>query len=131
MGTRSSTKFISDGKSFANLFGMWDGDPSGHGKDLAEFISEIQYANSRQGPGTANGIHCLAAQVVAHFKTEPGGFYLLDPDQDEEWNYDIVEGDETGWGIIVFGGSRKYADVKFFGTPQELLDWIASKEVKP
>jgi hypothetical protein len=128
MGTCSSTKFIGHNGAFANLFGMWDGYPSGHGKDLAEFLCGIQYTNSRQGPGTANGIHCLAALVVAHFKDGPGGFYLHDPEQDEEWNYDVMEGDETGWMIRVRSASSDETDTEFLGTPSEFLEWAATQE---
>ena len=33
---------------------------------------------------------CLAAQLVAHFKTGPGGFYIYPADcDDEEYNYDV------------------------------------------
>lgn len=30
----------------------------------------------RKGSNVANGMSCLAAQVIAHFKTEPGRFYV-------------------------------------------------------
>ena len=79
MGTRSLIVFLDfdEKKEIAVLYGQWDGEPALHGAALAEFLRDIK---PTQGlvldRKTANGIHCLAAQVIAHFKTEPGNFYL-------------------------------------------------------
>lgn len=80
MGTRSLTVFQeTDGTEIAVMYRHFDGYPTGHGDELARFLAGFKIV---AGLGTgdkapvANGIACLAAQVVAHFKTEPGGFYL-------------------------------------------------------
>ena len=79
MGTRSLTfVYDKDGKKLINMYRQYDGYPSGHGKDLAEFLEPIVMTN---GIGMteaviANGPGCLAAQLVAHFKDGPGGIYL-------------------------------------------------------
>jgi hypothetical protein len=62
------------------MYRQFDGYPSGHGKELAEFLKPMEIVNGLR-PGAAenkiaNGAGCLAAQMVAHFKDEPGGIYL-------------------------------------------------------
>lgn len=76
MGTRSLTIF-EDREEIAVLYRQYDGYPSGHGRELAEFLSGYRVTDGKfLDPRTANGMSCLAAQIVAHFKTESGGFYL-------------------------------------------------------
>ena len=94
MGTRSLT-FVYDeeGRKLINMYRQYDGYPSGHGKDLAEFLEPITMVN---GIGMtkaviADGPGCLAAQLVAHFKDGPGGIYLepttaVDCGQDYEYH---------------------------------------------
>jgi hypothetical protein len=53
------------------MYRHMDSYPSEHGRDLAEFLT---------GLGEYNGASCLAAQLVAHFKTEPYGIYLEPPE---------------------------------------------------
>ena len=94
MGTHSLTfVYDEDGKILINMYRQYDGYPSGHGKDLAEFLEPITMVN---GIGMtkaviANGPGCLAAQLVAHFKDGPGGIYLepttaVDCGQDYEYH---------------------------------------------
>lgn len=94
MGTRSLTfVYDEDGRSIISMYRQYDGYPSGHGKDLAEFLEPIAMVN---GIGLteaviANGSGCLAAQLVAHFKDGPGGIYLepttaVDCGQDYEYH---------------------------------------------
>lgn len=94
MGTRSLTfVYDEDGRSIISMYRQYDGYPSGHGKDLAEFLEPITMVN---GIGMteaviANGPGCLAAQLVAHFKDGPGGIYLepttaVDCGQDYEYH---------------------------------------------
>jgi hypothetical protein len=37
----------------------------------------------------ANGADCLAAQMICHFKTGPGGVYLDLPGTRRDYNYDL------------------------------------------
>ena len=94
MGTRSLTfVYDEDGRTIISMYRQYDGYPSGHGKDLAEFLEPITMVN---GIGMteaviANGPGCLAAQLVAHFKDGPGGIYLepttaVDCGQDYEYH---------------------------------------------
>ena len=93
MGTRSLT-FVYDeeGRKLINMYRQYDGYPSGHGKELAEFLEPITMVNGiSEARKIANGPGCLAAQLVAHFKDGPGGIYLepttaVDCGQDYEYH---------------------------------------------
>ena len=102
MGTRSLTRIIprQDGLSFAkghekgelayvNMYRHFDGYPSGHGVDLAEFLKDFKIINGIGGDaelGThANGEGCLAAQMVTHFKDRVGYIYLHPTTNEGGW----------------------------------------------
>ncbi|NJO02787.1 MAG: hypothetical protein HC880_14895 [Bacteroidia bacterium] len=77
-----------------------DGYPSGHGKELAEFLKPITIVNGFSGgmkEGThANGAGCLAAQLIKHFKKDIGGIYIEQPnckDAGQEYEYHITVND--------------------------------------
>lgn len=89
MGTRSLT-FVYDTykakngravhRPIINLYRQYDGYPEGHGAELVEFLKQFTLTNGL-GAGmpkskSANGMGCLAAQLVANFKDGPGQFYL-------------------------------------------------------
>ncbi len=82
MGTRSLT-YVYNGAAVRPdviMHRQMDGYPSGHGRDLVEFLKPIQIVNgiggTYQKERIANGSECLAAQLVAHFKDGPGDIYL-------------------------------------------------------
>ena len=80
MGTRSLTRVFEDGQQVVNMYRQFDGYPSGHGKELFDFLDGLVVVNGLSGgpdKRIANGAGCLAAQLVSHFKTEPGGIYLV------------------------------------------------------
>lgn len=94
MGTRSLTRVIEDGKTIITMYRQYDGYPSGHGKELADFLKGIKIVNGLGADATsvANGAGCLAAQLVCNFKKEPGGFYLFPTDTvdaGQEYEYDV------------------------------------------
>jgi len=84
MGTRSLTIFNDEWKNeeIVVLYRQYDGYPEGHGTDLLTFIDSMKIVNgisliSLNGDERiANGMGCLAAQAIAHFKEETGKFYL-------------------------------------------------------
>lgn len=87
MGTRSLTVFldcnvkINEEKptEIAVMYQQMDGYPSGHGQELADFLSEFTVVNglsTGQPKKIMNGPHCGAAQIVAHFKEGAGSIYL-------------------------------------------------------
>ena len=102
MGTRSVTKVIetwNDEKTnklkkqtLVCMYRQMDGYPSGMGVDLAEFLESGKKVNSISLGETQrvfNGMGCLAAQMVAHFKDGAGGIYLYPINVKDAWqNYE-------------------------------------------
>jgi hypothetical protein len=119
MGTRSLTAFIMKGKQdieFATMYRQFDGYPSGHGVELAEFIGgqDRMY----------NGIGCLAAQVVAHFKItrEVGGIYLEIPASrgyGEEYIYEVYTNGKGQLMMSCFDVDKE--KTVFVGTPEKFI----------
>ena len=120
MGTRSLT-FVYDesGKKIINMYRQFDGYPTGHGAELAEFLNSGRMVNGlRLGADEKffNGMGCLAAQLVAHFKQESGGFYMYSVDQKDcgqDFEYHIMYDDGT-LKIKVYN-----CGVNFFGLTQD------------
>lgn len=83
MGTRCLTFVYDDNTPLLCMYRQMDGYPSGHGIELAEFLKDMKIVNGlpfgQEKMKIANGAGCLAAQIVAHFKEAPGGFYLQSP----------------------------------------------------
>jgi hypothetical protein len=98
MGTRSLT-FVYDGdKPILNLYRQYDGYPTGHGAELAQFLEGFTIVNGigRETNRVANGMGCLAAQVVAHFKDGVGGVYIHSVDSKEcgqDYEYHVYQKD--------------------------------------
>jgi hypothetical protein len=138
---RSTQHRIDDGHKGPCLYRQFDGYPTGMGKDLQEFLAPItmingistenyckhcgdsKYLHEGNGSGAcrnyepkvkaANGMGCLAAQIVAHFKTELGGIYLHasgSRDLGEEFVYTIRTTRQLQ--LMVQGGATTY-----FGLP--------------
>ena len=116
MGTRALT-FVYDGETpIINLYRQYDGYPTGHGAELAEFLNGFKIVNGL-GPASpsriANGMGCLAAQLVSHFKgDEAGQFYLYSPQTVEcgqDYEYHVYQKDKelrvriTNRGCNFFG----------------------------
>lgn len=100
MGTRSLTKIIDsadDNKEFFCMYRQYDGYPDGHGLELAEFLKDMYFVNGigmDEKRKIANGINCLAAQLVTNFKDGPGYIYLYPPGSvecGEEYIYTIYQ----------------------------------------
>lgn len=88
MGTRSLTFVYEGDKPFVNMYRQFDGYPSGHGQELAEFLLAGEMVNGIPVGRKArfyNGMGCLAAQMVADFKKDSGGFYLYPVDSTDCW----------------------------------------------
>jgi len=99
MGTRSLTFVYDDlNKPVLNMYRQFDGYPSGHGRELAGFLDQFEEITNGMTIGDtrkiANGMGCLAAQLVGHFKTEAGGFYLYpvrSKDCGQEYEYHVYK----------------------------------------
>jgi hypothetical protein len=126
MGTRSLT-FVYDGeKPMINMYRQFDGYPSGHGSELAEFLTPMQVIN---GIGSeqnkvgrfANGMGCLAAQMIAYFKNSVGGFYIhpvTDTDCWQDYEYHVFEDKvvvKNPTEVIFEGDWKKFRDYCFEG----------------
>lgn len=80
MGTRSLT-YVYDGETpIMCMYRQFDGYLEGHGQELANFLNELTIGNGISGKPElftfANGMGCLAAQMIVWFKKTPGGFYI-------------------------------------------------------
>lgn len=118
MGTRSLTIFQDeDGNDTAVLYRQYDGHLESHGQQLADFLKPFTICNGIRSdlkPPIANGIGCLAAQAVKHFKDGPGGFYLYPSktrDVGEEYTYTVTERDGKPYLKVTEGA------VAWFGQP--------------
>lgn len=95
MGTRALIKIRDESNSVVVcLYSQWDGYPSGLGVELAAFLNDIKMVNGFTGQESgpvANGLGCLAAQMVVHFKKQVGLYYLVDSKQDHgpDYVYDV------------------------------------------
>ena len=143
MGTRSLTSFIetyTDDKGkkksekIVTMYRQYDGYPSGHGVDLAEFLAGGKLVNGlgyQEKELVFNGMGCLSAQVVAHFKEGAGSIYLQSATKGsgENYRYQVI-GDfdtkELTIKVLEVGymkGDRycKGTRTLFEGTPDEFL----------
>lgn len=124
MGTRSLTVF-QEAKEFgeseiAVMYRQMDGYPTCHGADLKAFLSKIKLVNGigNEKITIANGMGCLAAQAVSHFKSKSpvGGIYLYPSntrDCGEEYIYTVYPGEKAGTiNLRVQSGA-----VTYFGLP--------------
>ena len=138
MGTRSLTFVYEESKSgekpeaIINMYRQYDGYPSGHGAELAEFLSfgKEQYFN---------GMGCLAASLIANFKQSPGGFYIhpvsqKNCGQDYEYHIYNIDGEfkiEVYYcGCNMFGNSGDPEDVEFVfnGSLPKFIEFCKEKE---
>ncbi len=146
MGTRSLTfvyeKYGDVQKPVVNMYRQFDGYPTGHGAELAEFLSSGRLINGLDGIGKElqfNGMGCLAAQMVAHFKQSPGGFYIHPTDvtdcgQDYEYHVFAETGLLSGGlfrievyncGCNFFGMSGDSRELEFKGNLKEFTKFCS------
>jgi hypothetical protein len=82
MGTRALITLTDEwsDKEIVVIYRQMDGYPSCHGLELGTFLAPFTITNgiSNTKTTTANGMGCLAAQMIQHFKQEAGvgGIYL-------------------------------------------------------
>ena len=129
MGTRSLT-YIEESygenrekkQNILCMYRQYDGYLSGHGAELAEFLQDFNVVNgynSGTPERSANGMGCLAAQLIAHFKDGIGNIYIHHPDDKdcgEEFTYTIYKKDgkirvrayDVWAKTIIFDGSPEY-----------------------
>ena len=131
MGTRSLT-YIEESygenrekkQNILCMYRQYDGYLSGHGAELAEFLQDFTVVNGYNS-GTpkraANGMGCLAAQLIAHFKDGIGNIYIHEPndsDCGEEYTYTVYEED----GKVRVRAYDVWAKkIIFDGTPKQMI----------
>ena len=145
MGTRSLTKVIQtyetsianednnnevhkERKPITCMYRQYDGYMSGHGAELAEWLSQYTVVNGikmdHDRDKIFNGMDCLAAQMFAHFKEEAGNIYCMHPDSEncgEEYNYEIEKKNKQ----IIITIHGVYSNKQLFhGDPAKLLEKI-------
>ena len=134
MGTRSNTlvigKYDVDGEGtkdtqILNMYRQHDGYPEGHGAELLAFLEPIQIVNgfTMNVPNQANGEGCLAAQMIAHFKSGPGGFYIEPPilggTFENDFTYAVVVEDDV-IKVVVY----EWDENIFIGTVPQFKQFI-------
>ena len=117
MGTRSLTEIVDGNGVIATMYRQFDGYLTGHGTELYEKFGNHTLVNGLREKKTniANGMGCLAAQIVRAFKDAPGNIYLYPPgsrDCGEEYVYILSAKDDAIWLEIYEGG------VTYFGASQ-------------
>jgi hypothetical protein len=145
MGTRSLTRVINtyrDEKknkqvkvTLVNMYRQYDGYPSGHGVELAEFLSSGKVVNGIGGDdkNVFNGAGCLAAQMVAHFKNGAGGFYLepiTAKNCGQEFEYEVIVDFDTHEVTLKCFEVWNKKKVVFNGTPDKFEEFINKLEEK-
>ena len=113
------------------MYRQYDGYIDGHGRDLAEFLEDFNVVNGMRldnSPRTANGMGCLAAQLIAHFKDRPGDIYIYHPDAKdcgEEFTYTIYENK----GKVCIRAYNVWGKkVLFDGSPEDMLEKIGMEK---
>jgi hypothetical protein len=129
MGTPCITRIYDDeGEQICCLYRNYDGYLSEHGRELAEFLSGFTVGNrlgATKDRKVAKTMNCLAAQIVAHFKSEPGNFYMYPPTDDtEDYTYDVKLTGDSDLCIEYL----RYGDKKFKGTPEEFAQYVKVPE---
>ena len=87
MGTRCLTIIHDEAVPLISMRRQFDGYLRGHGLELATFLLDMKIVNGLglERKRVANGAGCLAAQMIAQFKTAPGNIYIEPmPDEDTD-----------------------------------------------
>jgi hypothetical protein len=153
MGTRSTYRVIeewTDDRPEAKvkkgqnklvlLYAQFDGYPTGHPMDTAEWLASGTVVNGF-GPSEKglqfNGAGCLAAQLVAKFKDGVGGYYIHPMNHRgncwENYTYDIIVKEDKTIEYIAYevgGGGKKPRFKKIFqGSPEDFITKFEEVEV--
>lgn len=97
MGTRSVTIIFDDNgtEELCRIYRQHDGYPEGHGVDLAK-LCDVKMVNGYGASkvAIANGMGCLAAQIIKGLKDGVGGIYIQptggDPGDWVEYVYSVT-----------------------------------------
>lgn len=133
MGTRSLTyvyeSYQEEHTPVVCMYRQYDGYLEGHGLELASFLTRGRLVNGLSGRDQMvfNGMGCLAAQMVANFKTEAGQFYLhstqLNQDAGQEYEYHVFYD-----RVVVYSIGSNNDNALFEGTWMEFFKMCQRKE---
>lgn len=133
MGTRSTTSFYNrthkhgTPQHLLTYYRQYDGYPTYYGSQLAEFIDNCEIVNgfttAMKGGTHANGVGCLVAQILSHWKTNDGplgGLYIQTEEtkNGEAYHYDVMFDENNECTITVF----RYGSPVGTFTPEELVN---------
>jgi hypothetical protein len=123
MGTRSTTTVYDGETPILTFYRQFDGYPSGHGQEVANFLSRKTIVNGiGDDDGTIfNGPGDLAVRLLVALKgdaNKAGALYCIPHDQagSEDYHYDVVVTPTEGRGENETKGSV-VVKVKCYGTP--------------
>ena len=113
------------------MYRHYDGYPSGHGVELSEFLTQLEFGMGISGNpelySFANGMGCLAAQMISFFKKSPGGIYIYPVDLDQacwqEYEYHVTDSSVK----VVLNGYEEPDEVIFEGSYEEFFDFCREK----
>jgi len=108
MSTNCTTKIveITNGveEVLVNMYRHYDGGENIHGYELVQFLQSltlIQNMGTKVGGNTAYGAGCLAAKMIAHFKTETGYVYLVPEHRTATYHYTVFVYDGKTVRLVV------------------------------
>jgi len=139
MGTRCTTVVMEDGEPILAIYRQLDGYLNGHGRELKEFLAPLRIVNgirwTDDGPEKqiANGMGCLAAQLLAHLKInchhkptglpEAGNIYVVPFRQEEFYHYVISnKGEQILLTVFADGGKIYEGPVQKFDPKMKWSD---------
>ena len=137
MGTRSTYRIIEQftdektnkviNQEICLMYRQFDGYPSGHPCETAEWLASGEVVNGFSSNETKlifNGAGCLAAQLVAKYKTEPGGTYLNPLKHRgkcwEDYLYDIIVKEDHTIEFVCYENGKRKTEV-FRGLPSDFV----------
>lgn len=131
MGTRSNTVIYDENvNQIVNMYRQHDGYLTGHGLELLKFLEPITYADmgfiysDELYSCNKYGAGCLAAQMIAHFKTGVGDFYIMphvvNMDYDNDFTYTVTVRSDDSIHVMV----HEFGDHLFDGTVAEYKKFI-------
>lgn len=137
MGTRSTYRIIEQftdektnkviNQEICLMYRQFDGYPSGHPCETAEWLASGEVVNGFSSNETKlifNGAGCLAAQLVAKYKTEPGGVYLQSlksrGNSWEDYLYDIIVKEDQTIEFVCYENGKRKTEV-FRGSPSDFV----------
>lgn len=142
MGTRSLTHVKDDvwnpedePKTLVTIYRQYDGYPTGMGKDLASFLSPFEIVNGFgvETAGIANGMGCLAAQLIKHLKDGVGNVYIYPADSTgvgEEYVYTVYrQGHRDSTGGLFLKVEDTYSHAVLYDGPVQDFDAEAAEGV--